>query len=804
MFNWAVRRRKKGVSTALVPVLLACVWLLHRATTVVAAADMQQTLASSSYSCAQVYGLPTPADQCIYVKTTCIDTLNDAYSTWLLAVYFCNPPVVKVIVLIASLVLLLALFKGIGLTAERYFSVILSQISQDLSMPPRLAGCTLLALGNGAPDLSSSIEAISHGHYDLALGSLVGSVMFIGCVVAGRIISLRGRFEGDVRCNAAQVRDVLALGVAVGCVGGIAFLKREMTVGGVSLLLTLYAVYVILVLVADVTRRKYGVEWTGLLGLLSGTESEREALSEGGFGERLRQALLPHSSGEGSRREGRAGEGAEAGVSMWSYSSDVELVESPGSSRDASPRRTTWAPAVTGMTSRVKEPSGDVKIEFLNSAASAMSTALTSPFESTQEGDGTFENVEPVLRANTEQPQGGNRGEVRDHVVDQARPAPHIRPKYSQMSTSEYRARAFAAMSDVRSFHRAAPLPLDEAMSILDLEDMIEALVDREDVRERPLVDGNGLGGADPVTYTTTVFECQDRDEGTSGGEHHEQARQAHSIIRSVLEALNWLGDILVTPLAFLLKATIPVVANTTVATDDVHLGLDRSWLVRSSALSPFFVTAYVCGGILSITVPAACAAALAGAALGVAAWKAAKHPRVLHSVPVAALIGLYGFVISALWIGIIAEELVGIIHIFGVIGHIKPAVLGVTVLAWGNSLTDLMANIAIAMTAEGGVSMAMTACFAGPLFNLLLGLGIGFASYFSATGLSSQAIEVDIVSAIGVIFALVNCVGFVGLALWHKSKIPARVGWIMIGWYGIYMCLVVVVSMSSSEDMAS
>ena len=34
---------------------------------------------------------------------------------------------------------------------------------------------TLLALGNGAPDLSSSIAAVSAGHYELAINALLGA-----------------------------------------------------------------------------------------------------------------------------------------------------------------------------------------------------------------------------------------------------------------------------------------------------------------------------------------------------------------------------------------------------------------------------------------------------------------------------------------------------------------------------------------------------------------------------------------------------------------------------------------------------
>ena len=48
---------------------------------------------------------------------------------------------------------------------------------------------------------------------------------------------------------------------------------------------------------------------------------------------------------------------------------------------------------------------------------------------------------------------------------------------------------------------------------------------------------------------------------------------------------------------------------------------------------------------------------------------------------------------------------------------------LALTILSWGNSLGD--ANADIAMTKKGFGEMAITGTMAGPIFNILIGLGL-------------------------------------------------------------------------------
>lgn len=73
------------------------------------------------------------------------------------------------------------------------------------------------------------------------------------------------------------------------------------------------------------------------------------------------------------------------------------------------------------------------------------------------------------------------------------------------------------------------------------------------------------------------------------------------------------------------------------------------------------------------------------------------------------------GFLMSVLWTYIIAKELV-------VLFRISPSVLGLTVLAWANSVGDLIANYV--SVGGSGAHIALSGFYIGPIINALAGLG--------------------------------------------------------------------------------
>ncbi|XP_017753047.1 PREDICTED: putative sodium/calcium exchanger 7 [Eufriesea mexicana] len=112
----------------------------------------------------------------------------------------------------------------------------------------------------------------------------------------------------------------------------------------------------------------------------------------------------------------------------------------------------------------------------------------------------------------------------------------------------------------------------------------------------------------------------------------------------------------------------------------------------------------------------------LVGSVIGVIVFLMTHVDRVpkFHNV-----FAFLGFLAAMLMVYLIAGEVMAVLQCVGYAFSISDAMLGITFLAWGNSVGDLISNVAIAR--RGFPRMGYAACFGGPMFNTLLGLGLTY-----------------------------------------------------------------------------
>ena len=100
---------------------------------------------------------------------------------------------------------------------------------------------------------------------------------------------------------------------------------------------------------------------------------------------------------------------------------------------------------------------------------------------------------------------------------------------------------------------------------------------------------------------------------------------------------------------------------------------------------------------------------------------------------------GILSFLMSVMWIKFASDSIMDLLKLFGYVSELPASLFGLTILAWGNCLGDAIANLA--MTKKGYGEMAITASLAGPIFNVLIGLGLSmFIKFLSMDDPYSKA----------------------------------------------------------------
>ncbi|KAJ2616469.1 hypothetical protein H4S08_000777 [Coemansia sp. RSA 1365] len=181
---------------------------------------------------------------CSYIREQCAD-YGDGVTNYVDKYYCSYPSFHKSMVALLALWLAL-LFVWLGVSASEYFSPNISTLARLLHLPESLAGVSLLAIGNGAPDLSSTFSAVRAGSAALAIGEIVGSASFIAGVVVCATTLAVPRYKVS---KLAYLRELCFFVVTIGLVAVIVLTQR-LTQGLAICMVALYITYAVTVVVS--------------------------------------------------------------------------------------------------------------------------------------------------------------------------------------------------------------------------------------------------------------------------------------------------------------------------------------------------------------------------------------------------------------------------------------------------------------------------------------------------------------------------------------------------------------------------
>ena len=677
-------------------------------------------------SCGEILRLTSPEMpeiRCLFARTC-----NDGEGIFL-SNAFCNnerfsPMGWCMLLSPVSLLWLLLLFRMLGSTAEDYFAPSLEMFSLKLGLPPRFAGVSLLAVGNGAPDLSASVNAIvadPNKGYRLILGSLSGAGMFIGTVVAGLVIFA----TNGIVCRGALIRDIVVYMLAV-IVVSTQLMKGTINYRTIVLFFSMYFGYVALVFVADMYHRfvcvpqmRKSVEAEALNHMTAETPNGK--VNAATYGTSMSTTAIRSSA---MNRDDQKGDTASDVSTGPSYQRGEEAPQDIMSKLDDANRR-------------VQKP----RISRIGALISSFSDYRPE----------SFRLEEPILLHG------------RDGVLD----------KHEHMHSPQHRRRRSSSGGVLSLVGERKPLnEIDEEDRLSEYED------------------DDAAGEDDIPSVYIDAYEYVDSCPGWCG-----------AFQRTFFELRLYSAEIMYdifyckdrTRLdKFLLACELPftVARKLTVSTPSEGYYC-RPVVALSLAISPIWIAFYLSSQMgVSINehlhyLYISCAASLFAGAM-IIRYGGADSLSLWALVPVA----LYGFVVAATWIDYIGAHLVRLLAFFGAVFKIPNPVMGLTVLAWGNSMGDLSTNVTMARKGLG--NMGATACFAGPCFTLLCGLGSGFAALL-ASDPNLTTIKVTMPPSIKVGFAsiILNCLLLVlsGLLVFRRGgKIGPSHAYLMLTIYVSYL----------------
>lgn len=257
----------------------------------------------------------------------------------------------------------------------------------------------------------------------------------------------------------------------------------------------------------------------------------------------------------------------------------------------------------------------------------------------------------------------------------------------------------------------------------------------------------------------------------------------------------EWIGmrwftrvlSVLEAPFYIILRMSIPLVSK-----DHPRQGWCRSLTCLQLAVTPTWIVWAIGYGnvVIAKFLPLPLMIFIIGVSLGLllAIFSNRKKPPKGHWI-----FSFLAFAVSVIWIDLIANEIMAVLFTFGVVFQLSDAILGLTILAWGNSVGDFAADISMAR--QNAPRMGFSACFGAPLLNTLLGLGISFSIVCSQVGESIPVAFTKLSLIMSVFLALSLVTVFIYLPI-NGFRANKWLGIVQFGVYSIFVTMAILIEL--------
>ncbi|KAI0033562.1 Sodium/calcium exchanger protein-domain-containing protein [Vararia minispora EC-137] len=720
-------------------------------------------------------------DQCAHVDEACPPP-DTFLSIPYLHEYFCASPAARSFIFFGLLVWLIFLFSTLGISASDFFCPNLATLAHLLGLDENVAGVTFLAFGNGSPDVFSTFSAMRANSGSLAIGELLGAASFIVSVVVGSMCIIK---PFKIR-PAPFLRDISFFAVAVTTLF-IILLDGFIHAWEALLLVALYVVYVATVVVGTWWEKKRDRKFYLDTQIRSEYADDSVLTTEFDVPYRdepevhdstpdLLQAPTPHGRRRAISHPSQPSLGLQTDLPPRSHSRSRAETRSP----------LTHLPSFSIVRALEFR---DVIASLQNRAAGSSLGVFDSPL--TPFSGGHYHRIHPNSRSRSPShldeefnPFDGSDMPLNDRSPDLSRRHSELATETSPLvNVTDIDVTSIPIISHTPaspdtptiSESRQASKPSQRRRILRIIGYAWHILFPTfHDFRDKSILGKIAAIFAAPAVFALTLTLPVIVIPYDAAHSHYEKSMSTTDSLIAIAEGA--------TECALLAEEDIQEEMN--------HISFNKWLMAAQCTLGPLFAI-----GVLFKNMAnqgwLLLAGSIAGLAIGVLIVVFAVDGE--HPASRMARCSM-GFAIAVVWIMAIADEVVNVLQTFGFIFGLSDAIVGLTIFAVGNSLADLVANMSVAVFAP---IMGFSACFGGPMLNMLLGVGIAGTYVTSQTG-EAYVLHFSrtlLVSSLGLLLLLIMTAIFVPF---NDYYLPRKWGFFLIASYVAIMIVNVVVEVLS------